>query len=417
MVRGTSPGRSANGACIASCLALLVSACFHPNYDHPRCGPNGECPTGLTCSAQLVCEDVGGGGGPLSDAAVLDTPAGSPPADWWNASWSHRSLITIDTSKLNAGLAGYPLTGFPVLIKLTPMTIDYSAVKSDGSDLRFLLPDQTTVLPYDLDTFASGGTSLVWVRIPTLTTTAVQQIFVYHGNLAATATTSGAGVFGDSNISVHHLGADYSDVTGHGHTGTLAGNPMAISDSPLGGARHFNGTSDYITLPNEGAYDFFVAPSTLTVSAWIRVTAFDLQFQAIVTKGDTTWRLERNDTNNQLMFGTTSATNNDNEIGKTIVNNNQWHHAAIVLDGAKKLLYIDGAQDATENYNFQLDQNNELVAIGHNSQGTTGSGRFWHGDIDEVRISSIARAPAWIGAEYVTATNTAFVTVGPDQRY
>lgn len=36
--------------------ALLAPACFHPNYDHPRCGPNGECPSGLTCGAELICE-------------------------------------------------------------------------------------------------------------------------------------------------------------------------------------------------------------------------------------------------------------------------------------------------------------------------------------------------------------------------
>jgi biopolymer transport protein ExbB len=361
--------------------------------------------------------------GPPVDAPIappIDSPTVTPdghPADWWNASWSHRRLITIDTTKLDTKLAGYPLTSFPVLVKLTPATIDYSAVKSDGSDLRFVLPGQTTPLSYDLDTFASGGTSLVWVRIPSLTTAATQPLFVYHGNPTATATTSGADVFGDSNISVHHLGADYSDATGHPHTGTPAGNPMTISDSPLGGARHFNGTTDYVTLPNEGDYDFFVAPSRLTVSAWIRVTAFNLQFQAIVTKGDTSWRLQRDDTSDHLEFGTTSGTNNDNEVGKTNVNNNQWHQAAVVCDGLKKLLYVDGAQDATGNYNLELDQNNELVAIGHNSQGSTGSGRFWDGDIDEVRISSIARAPAWIGAEYVTTTNPAFVTIGPDQRY
>jgi len=45
----------------AGWLFVLVPACFHPSYDHPTCGPNGECPSGLRCSAELVCEAPGGG--------------------------------------------------------------------------------------------------------------------------------------------------------------------------------------------------------------------------------------------------------------------------------------------------------------------------------------------------------------------
>jgi len=149
---------------------------------------------------------------------------------------------------------------------------------------------------------------------------------------------------------------------------------MAISDSPLGGARHFNGTSDYVTLPNDGDYDFLNMPR-FTVSAWIRVTAFDLAFQAIVTKGDTAWRLQRDNTTNHLDFATTSGTTNDNENGSTSVDNNQWHHAAIVYDGARKVLYVDGTQDTIKSYTSQLDQNNESVAIGRNSESTSGGQR------------------------------------------
>ena len=39
-------------------LACVVfgPACFHPSYDRPACGPRDECPTGLACGAQHVCE-------------------------------------------------------------------------------------------------------------------------------------------------------------------------------------------------------------------------------------------------------------------------------------------------------------------------------------------------------------------------
>ena len=38
--------------------ALFVSACFRPDFDHPTCGPAGECPPGLFCGAQLICSGV-----------------------------------------------------------------------------------------------------------------------------------------------------------------------------------------------------------------------------------------------------------------------------------------------------------------------------------------------------------------------
>jgi len=54
-------------------VLLLIPACFHPNYDHPACGLNGECPKGLTCSAQLICEPPGDAvdAAPSIDAALL----------------------------------------------------------------------------------------------------------------------------------------------------------------------------------------------------------------------------------------------------------------------------------------------------------------------------------------------------------
>src|SRR3954471_659267 len=50
------------GAC-ASLAVALIAGCFHPSYDRPACGPSSECPPGLVCNAQQICE-----------AAVMDKP-------------------------------------------------------------------------------------------------------------------------------------------------------------------------------------------------------------------------------------------------------------------------------------------------------------------------------------------------------
>jgi hypothetical protein len=69
---------------LAWCLTL-VPACFHPNYDHPACGPNSECPIGLTCNAQLYCDHDG----LTVDASLFDVPPYDPVVECYGApgSW------------------------------------------------------------------------------------------------------------------------------------------------------------------------------------------------------------------------------------------------------------------------------------------------------------------------------------------
>src|SRR5262245_18206115 len=40
----------------ACCAVAVLSACFHPEYDRPRCDSRGECPGHLACIDQ-VCEE------------------------------------------------------------------------------------------------------------------------------------------------------------------------------------------------------------------------------------------------------------------------------------------------------------------------------------------------------------------------
>lgn len=58
---------------------LFAPACFHPNYDHPLCGPNGECPSGLRCSPQGICEADGAKqlDASLPDANPICDPTGT----------------------------------------------------------------------------------------------------------------------------------------------------------------------------------------------------------------------------------------------------------------------------------------------------------------------------------------------------
>src|ERR1051325_2997925 len=66
------------GASVGCVFGVLmgVPGCFHPSYDHPACGPEGECPSGLMC-VQGSCEaetiDASGADGCTTFASQVDT--------------------------------------------------------------------------------------------------------------------------------------------------------------------------------------------------------------------------------------------------------------------------------------------------------------------------------------------------------
>ncbi|MBN2132085.1 MAG: hypothetical protein JW741_21470 [Sedimentisphaerales bacterium] len=131
-------------------------------------------------------------------------------------------------------------------------------------------------------------------------------------------------------------GAVAADSSGAGHAGTLVGDP-AWAPGAIGGALELDGDGDYVDL---GTAPDFDAASQITVAAWVKVASFDMDWQAIVTKGDTAWRLSRSMDDN-LHFACTGMWP-EWVHGSADVNDGQWHHVAGVYDGAELRLYVDG---------------------------------------------------------------------------
>lgn len=194
----------------------------------------------------------------------------------------------------------------------------------------------------------------------------------------------------DTTIYYVRAYANNSAGTGYGATisfYTILSPPEIII--PPGNALDFDGINDYVSISNESHFDFYFK---VTLEAWIKVGAFDKEWQAIITKGDGAWRLERYGTTNHLNFGTTGTIPMDLE-GTTDVNDGQWHHIACVMTGIRKNLYVDGQLDATIPIIGDIDRTNDLLYFGENSGNT---GRNFDGLIDEVRIWNIDRTAAEI---------------------
>ena len=346
------------------------------------------------------------------DDAAIDAPTGGPNG-WWNAAWPRRRPIAIRNTELTG-----PVTSFPILVRLPASVL--AVAGTGGNDLRFVTGPPVTVLSYEIDTASPPADVLVWVRMPALSPTGpAPALWVYYGNAGATAGSNGAAVFGDLYTSVHHLDADLDDATGHNHTAVApnGGQTPAPRAGQIGGGRDFDGQNDYLTLAgNEADFDFTAA---LSVSAWIRVENLGPEYQAIVTKGDSSWRLHRHNQTAFIGFGTntpTTPSTNQNSSGDMAIDDGDWHHVAIVYGGAMKRIFVDGTLDQADTVpNATINTNNFAVAIGRNAESNTGGERVWNGDIDEVRISGAARDAHWMFAEHHTVRDADFVTPGPEE--
>ncbi|MHC4543485.1 MAG: hypothetical protein ACYTDW_02665, partial [Planctomycetota bacterium] len=83
-----------------------------------------------------------------------------------------------------------------------------------------------------------------------------------------------------------------------GLDGTLVGDTSWV-DGIVAGALVFDGDGDYVDVGKDPSFDI---TQQITVSACIKVNAFDRKWQAIVAKGDSAWRLQRNSNDNTLEF-------------------------------------------------------------------------------------------------------------------
>jgi hypothetical protein len=192
-------------------------------------------------------------------------------------------------------------------------------------------------------------------------------------------------------------GTSAADSSGYGHAGTLMGNPKwQPTGGKVGGALEFDGDGDYVNLGKSPDFDL---AEQITIAAWIKVNRFDKEWQAIIAKGDSAWRMQRVRQTDNLEFACSGLAVPGTEwgdiYGNMSVNDGQWHHAAGVYDGSKLYLYVDGKLDVSSNASGDINVNDHPVYIGENAEQT---GRFWNGLIDDVRIYNYA-----ISGEQITS--------------
>lgn len=151
-------------------------------------------------------------------------------------------------------------------------------------------------------------------------------------------------------------------------------------------ALKFDGIQNYVDIPYSPAF----YPSALTVECWFKTTGEAGILEPIVSAWDDSagdFEIELDSRNNRQANFYIDTSNGFPPInGGPSLNDGNWHHVALVWDGATLTGYVDGSSVVSTAIGGNLSGGHLDINIGRDSEG-----RYFPGVIDEVRISNIAR--------------------------
>ncbi|KKP92726.1 MAG: hypothetical protein UR96_C0006G0002 [candidate division WS6 bacterium GW2011_GWC1_36_11] len=210
-------------------------------------------------------------------------------------------------------------------------------------------------------------------------------------------------------------GAYIKDVSGSGNNGTPTGTTYT-SSGKLGGARSFNGSSDYI---NAGSNTALGPTTAITVSAWIKTTTTSVGHI-----------VERHDEASYNRKGYLLLFNSDGTVcwsagldgtptaypvvcSSVKVNDDKFHHVAGVFSSNLLAIYVDGVLSGTStSAPATIASPSKSLVIGRRDpQSGFGPDRYFNGTIDEVRIDNTARTADQIRQAYEVGLRTHNITV------
>ncbi len=227
------------------------------------------------------------------------------------------------------------------------------------------------------------------------------QALLAAASIAALATPGAAqtpGLVAAFNFDVDGAGT-VIDLSGNGNDGICTPGStcptFTASGGHSGGAYDFTGNGNFIEVRNEASFDFTIA---FSASLWMRTSNFGNAWAQLLGKGDSAWGIERQLKTGSISF-TTFTPSSDNLVGPPNLQDGQWHHVAVVYDGSRKLLYVDGQVAAQRNLTAAISTNNVAVRLGFNTEYPTGQ---YDGRIDDVRIYNRALSQAEVQNDMTT---------------
>jgi hypothetical protein len=304
--------------------------------------------------------------------------------------WKHSGSIFVLTTPEGADLpASTEVREFPLLVRLQRDFFDFGQAKADGSDLRFA-DVASKSLAYQIDEWnPAAGVASIWVRVPVIQGNSRQEIKVYWGNSPVKSESNGKAVFNDSNgyVSVWHLHDEVLD-----EVGTLTSEDKGTTSAAgiIGTARHFPGGKGVFCgdkIPNSPS-----GAGSHSTEAWFRAEKPNTTLIGWGNEGGGRGSKVR------MLFRSPPHIRIDSDFSDVRTGSdlalNKWTHVIHTYDRQDGKIYINGQLAGAAK---------PLLDI--KSPARCWLGGWYHqydfvGDLDEVRVSKVARSADWIRLQY-----------------
>ncbi|MDI6883229.1 MAG: DUF2341 domain-containing protein [Patescibacteria group bacterium] len=360
---------------------------------------------------------------------------------WFNSAWKFRKKIKIDKEKIASDLEN-----FPFLIYLKDPDLK-ERTKLDASDIIFVNSDGKTLLKREIENYNPENNELiVWVKIPLLSATKDNEIFLYYGNPKANQVNDKE-TWDENFLAVFHLqevSASTTDSTLNQNKGNPEGNLSQGVEGKILKGYGFDGKDAKINL---GSGENLVGMEELTLEAWVlpqgQKETVTTTYGAPVAQEEKILGLEGKEYTERGIFGwqgteqgpwqvITSLSETSFGSGYYQISSNvplefsQWNFLAGVLSQDKMTLYINGKETSKEvRLARALEKSQEKSAlIGSYYQGAliyddeVYRTYTFSGILDEIRISKTARTLDWLETSYQNQKEPAgFIKLGEEELY
>lgn len=143
------------------------------------------------------------------------------------------------------------LTGFQVPVTLTAANFDYASAKADGADLRISVDGVTLTVPYWIESWNPGGTSKIWVKVPSIPANGTTKLYLHYGDVARNAASNGDNTF--------ELFDDFEDGV-FANKWDVYGTPSTLEET--GGELHLLGNANWEYVAAKKSFDYPVVMFT-----------------------------------------------------------------------------------------------------------------------------------------------------------